>query len=212
MKLRDEATGYLISAGPEENSILLPGTGSSSSVGRVANSKQAMGLDATTAIAMNDELAPAKILSFEIDANTVEDVRRACNEMNYGTLEEYSFRQDTATPDLPISLRPIALIRDYQEKSLSKMFGNGRARSGIIVLPCGAGKSLVGITALTTIKKSCIIYCNTGVSVEQWKGQIEKWTNLPPKYISCFTATNKERFQTDAIVVITTYNMVRTAT
>ena len=26
----------------------------------------------------------------------------------------------------------------YQEKSLSKMFGNGRARSGIIVLPCGA--------------------------------------------------------------------------
>ena len=27
---------------------------------------------------------------------------------------------------------------------MSKMFGNGRARSGIIVLPCGAGKSLVG--------------------------------------------------------------------
>ena len=33
--------------------------------------------------------------------------------------------------------------RPYQDKSLSKMFGNGRARSGIIVLPCGAGKSLV---------------------------------------------------------------------
>ena len=29
---------------------------------------------------------------------------------------------------------------------MSKMFGNGRARSGIIVLPCGAGKSLVGTT------------------------------------------------------------------
>ena len=29
---------------------------------------------------------------------------------------------------------------------MSKMFGNGRARSGIIVLPCGAGKSLVGAT------------------------------------------------------------------
>jgi superfamily II DNA or RNA helicase len=28
---------------------------------------------------------------------------------------------------------------------MSKMFGNGRARSGIIVLPCGAGKSLVGM-------------------------------------------------------------------
>ena len=31
-------------------------------------------------------------------------------------------------------------IRRYQERSLSKMFGNGRARSGIIVLPCGAGE------------------------------------------------------------------------
>jgi hypothetical protein len=31
-----------------------------------------------------------------------------------------------------------------QARSMSKMFGNGRARSGIIVLPCGAGKSLVG--------------------------------------------------------------------
>lgn len=37
---------------------------------------------------------------------------------------------------------PALQHRPYQEKSLSKMFGNGRARSGIIVLPCGAGKSL----------------------------------------------------------------------
>ena len=48
---------------------------------------------------------------------------------------------------LPLSLSPARAAlqhRPYQEKSLSKMFGNGRARSGIIVLPCGAGKSLVG--------------------------------------------------------------------
>ena len=36
------------------------------------------------------------------------------------------------------------VLRPFQQKSMSKMFGNGRARSGIIVLPCGAGKSLVG--------------------------------------------------------------------
>ena len=33
------------------------------------------------------------------------------------------------------------------------MFGNGRARSGIIVLPCGAGKTLTGVTAASTIRK-----------------------------------------------------------
>lgn len=31
-----------------------------------------------------------------------------------------------------------------QARAMSKMFGNGRARSGIVVLPCGAGKSLAG--------------------------------------------------------------------
>lgn len=36
-----------------------------------------------------------------------------------------------------IDLKPSAMLRPYQEKSLRKMFGNGRARSGVIVLPCG---------------------------------------------------------------------------
>src|SRR6266702_39461 len=36
-----------------------------------------------------------------------------------------------------------------------------RARSGIIVLPCGAGKTLVGITAACTIKKSCLVLCTS---------------------------------------------------
>jgi len=46
------------------------------------------------------------------------------------------------------------------------MFSNGRARSGIIVLPCGAGKTLTGITAACTIKKSTMVVCTTQVSSE----------------------------------------------
>ena len=52
------------------------------------------------------------------------------------------------------------------------MFGNLRARSGVIVLPCGAGKSLVGVTACCTVRKRCIVLCNSAVSVEQWKEQV----------------------------------------
>ena len=50
-----------------------------------------------------------------------------------------------------------------QEKSLRKMFGNGRARSGVIVLPCGAGKTLVGVTAACTIRKRCLVLCTSGM-------------------------------------------------
>lgn len=79
----------------------------------------------------------------------VEKVKERClpDALNYPMLEEYDFKHDTHNPDLAIDLKPNVQHRPYQDKSLSKMFGNGRARSGIIVLPCGAGKSLVGCYA-----------------------------------------------------------------
>lgn len=53
------------------------------------------------------------------------------------------------------------------------MFGNSRARSGVIVLPCGAGKTLVGVTAATTVNKRCLVLATSNVSVEQWRGQFK---------------------------------------
>jgi DNA excision repair protein ERCC-3 len=108
-------------------------------------------------------------------------------------LEEYDFRNDTVNANLDIDLKPSTTIRPYQETSLSKMFGNGRARSGIIVLPCGAGKTLVGITAACTIKKSCLCLCTSSVSVMQWKKEFMKWSNVTDKQIAVFTADQKEK-------------------
>jgi DNA excision repair protein ERCC-3 len=42
-------------------------------------------------------------------------------------IEEYDFHNDTTLPNLAIDLKPTTVIRPYQEKSLSKMFGNGYA-------------------------------------------------------------------------------------
>lgn len=95
--------------------------------------------------------------SFEISAESVEAVQKRCFTLGFPISEEYAFRDDTKNPDLNIDLRPHARIRSYQEVSLNKMFGNGRAKSGIIVLPCGAGKTLVGISAGCTIKKSIVV-------------------------------------------------------
>ena len=61
---------------------------------------------------------------------------------------------------------------------MSQMFGNGRARSGIIVLPCGAGKSLTGVTAASTVKRATIVMCINNASVKQWKEQFVMWTNV----------------------------------
>ncbi|KAD0105140.1 hypothetical protein E3N88_44778 [Mikania micrantha] len=148
--------------------------------------------------------------SFEIDPAQVENVKQRClpNALNYPMLEEYDFRNDTINPDLEMELKPQAQPRPYQEKSLSKMFGNGRARSGIIVLPCGAGKSLVGVSAACRIKKSCLCLATNAVSVDQWAFQFKLWSNIRDEHICRFTSDSKERFRGNAGVVVTTYNMV----
>ncbi|KAL5709191.1 DNA helicase [Ranunculus cassubicifolius] len=148
--------------------------------------------------------------AFEIDPAKVENVKERClpNYLNYPMLEEYDFRNDTVNPDLNMELRPQAQPRPYQEKSLSKMFGNGRARSGIIVLPCGAGKSLVGVSAACRIRKSCLCLATNAVSVDQWAFQFELWSTIRKEQICKFTSDNKEKFFGNAGVVVTTYNMV----
>ena len=98
--------------------------------------------------------------------------------LNYPMLEEYDFKNDEVNAALPIDLKPHVVLRPFQQKSMSKMFGNGRARSGIIVLPCGAGKSLVGVAAAARVKKSCLVLCTSSVSVDQWRHQFKLWSNL----------------------------------
>ncbi|ANZ74594.1 BA75_00863T0 [Komagataella pastoris] len=149
-----------------------------------------------------------KVHSFEIASESVEIVKKRCQEIDYPVLEEYDFRNDQRNPDLDIDLKPSTQIRPYQEKSLSKMFGNGRARSGIIVLPCGAGKTLVGITAACTIKKSVIVLCTSSVSVMQWRQQFLQWCTIQPENVAVFTSENKEMFTGDAGLVVSTYSMV----
>lgn len=81
-------------------------------------------------------------------------MRKRCIELDYPLLEEYDYKRDARLASVKMDLKASTRLRAYQEKCLSKMFANGRARSGIIALPCGAGKSLVGITA-AAVRSDC---------------------------------------------------------
>ena len=106
-----------------------------------------------------------------------------CIEIDYPLLAEYDFKHDTVNPNVEMTLKPTTVLRPYQEKSLRKMFGNGRARSGVIVLPCGAGKTLVGVTTACTIRKKCLVLCTSAVAVEQWKSQFKLWANIEDRLL-----------------------------
>lgn len=171
-------------------------------------SNEAEDIFASVVGSRDDEDDLDTVHSFEISHDSVEIVKRRCQEIDYPVLEEYDFRNDARNPDLEIDLKPSTQIRPYQEKSLSKMFGNGRARSGIIVLPCGAGKTLVGITAACTIRKSVIVLCTSSVSVMQWRQQFLQWCTIQPEKVAVFTSENKEMFASESGLVVSTYSMV----
>lgn len=148
-----------------------------------------------------------KTLSFEVNQDKIETLQKTCIGLDYPLLAEYDFKNDTVNEDIKIDLKPSAVLRPYQEKSLRKMFGNGRARSGIIVLPCGAGKSLVGVTACCTVNKKALVLCNSGVSVEQWKQQFKMWSTATDDMICRFTSDAKDK-PFNAGILITTYAMI----
>jgi DNA excision repair protein ERCC-3 len=156
----------------------------------------------------DDDEQPDQVHSFEIAPESVQRVSQRCRAIDLPLTEEYDFRNDDANANLVIDLKPAAQIRYYQEKALHKMFGNGRARSGIIVLPCGAGKTLVGITAACTVKKGCIVLCTSAMSVVQWRAEFLKWSNISPDDIATFTAESKSKFTGNTGIIISTYSMI----
>ncbi|XP_066543964.1 general transcription and DNA repair factor IIH helicase/translocase subunit XPB [Amia ocellicauda] len=154
-----------------------------------------------------EEEEETQTVSFEIRQEMIEELQKRCIHMEYPLLAEYDFRNDTVNPDINIDLKPTAVLRPYQEKSLRKMFGNGRARSGVIVLPCGAGKSLVGVTAACTVRKRCLVLGNSSVSVEQWKAQFKMWSTIDDSQICRFTSDAKDK-PIGCSVAISTYSML----
>nr|CAG4642321.1 EOG090X01LU [Evadne anonyx] len=155
----------------------------------------------------DDEDTSLQTVSFELNQEKIEAMQKRCQHLDYPLLAEYDFRNDTHNADINIDLKPAAVLRPYQEKSLRKMFGNGRARSGLIVLPCGAGKSLVGVTACCTVRKRALVLCNSGVSVEQWKQQFKMWSTADDSMICRFTSDAKDK-PMGCSIMITTFNMI----
>ncbi|KXJ10571.1 TFIIH basal transcription factor complex helicase XPB subunit [Exaiptasia diaphana] len=196
----------LISAKGARQSIKFPKTNDkngqeskeSSSQGDVEQEKDAIPSDITDYIDKIDQ---------DDEEEEKKNIIDRCIELDFPLLAEYDFKNDSVNADLNMDLKPTTVLRPYQEKSLRKMFGNGRARSGVIVLPCGAGKTLVGVTAACTVRKRCLVLCTSGVAVEQWRSQFKLWSTVDSRIICCFTSDAKDK-PTDCGIAISTYSMV----
>ncbi|KAL1632626.1 DNA repair helicase RAD25 [Neofusicoccum ribis] len=207
----DSTEGLMKSTAAKKGDLVIPGTNMAAGAKQAAQA-QAQPEDADQMMNVlreeDDEEEEDQVHSFQIDGPKVQTVSKRCRAIGLPLTEEYDFRNDYVNANLEIDIRPGVEIRPYQEQALTKMFGNGRARSGIIVLPCGAGKTLVGITAACTVRKGCIVLCTSTMSVLQWRDEFIKWSNINPSDIAVFTAEQKDFFSGNTGVLISTYNMI----
>ena len=80
-------------------------------------------------------------------------------------------------------------IRDYQTKAVEKFWIGG---SGVVVLPCGAGKTIVGAAAMATAKTNTLILVTNTVSARQWKTELLRRTTLTEDEIGEYSGSTKE--------------------
>ncbi|OKJ11911.1 DNA repair helicase XPB [Kitasatospora sp. CB01950] len=94
-------------------------------------------------------------------------------------------------------------LRPYQRHAVDGFWHGG---SGVVVLPCGAGKTLVGAAAMAEAKATTLILVTNTVSARQWKHELIKRTSLTEDEIGEYSGTRKEIRP----VTIATYQVMTT--
>jgi DNA excision repair protein ERCC-3 len=80
-------------------------------------------------------------------------------------------------------------LRDYQKEAIAKFVERG---SGVIVLPCGAGKTLVGAGVMAELDTTTLILVTNTVSARQWRAELLARTSLTEDDIGEYSGSIKE--------------------
>ncbi|TQJ48374.1 DNA repair helicase XPB [Phycicoccus sp. SLBN-51] len=94
-------------------------------------------------------------------------------------------------------------LRPYQQQAVDGFWHGG---SGVVVLPCGAGKTLVGAGAMAQAKATTLILVTNTVSARQWRDELVKRTSLTEDEIGEYSGARKEIRP----VTIATYQVLTT--
>jgi len=113
---------------------------------------------------------------------------------------------------LPFDLRKISLagepfvIRRYQQDAADIFWANGSdaGGAGVVVLPCGAGKTIVGMVAMSKVQTNTLILTPSTVAARQWREELIEKTTIPADMIGEYTGQRKELRP----VTVTTYQIL----
>ena len=138
--------------------------------------------------------ATGKLLGARIDANSI-----AVPPSERGRLKQALLKAGWPAEDLAGYVdgesHPIALnhdgwqLRDYQQYATEAFWSGG---SGVVVLPCGAGKTIVGAAAMAKAESTTLILVTNTVAGRQWRDELLRRTTLTENEIGEYSGEKKE--------------------
>ncbi len=98
------------------------------------------------------------------------------------------------------------ILREYQRQAAEAFYQSGHVQggSGVIALPCGAGKTIVGMAAMAAVKESTLILTTSLTSVRQWRRELLDKTDLPEEAIAEYSGEVKAT----APITLSTYQIL----
>ncbi len=98
------------------------------------------------------------------------------------------------------------VLRPYQEDAVRSFWGEGRIDrgNGVVVLPCGAGKTVVGLGAMWMAKTHTLILTTSTAALHQWQRELLEKSTLTRDQVGEYSATVKDIRP----VTVTTYQML----
>ncbi|MFX3633356.1 MAG: DNA repair helicase XPB [Candidatus Pristimantibacillus sp.] len=135
--------------------------------------------------------------TWEVKAEYRGQLKQELIKLGYPVIDLAGYHAGEA---LSVSLRPFTgqgkafQLRDYQQQAVELFYREGTVQggSGVIVLPCGAGKTIVGIAALSRLNSATLILTSNATSVRQWKEELLDKTSLQSSDVGEYTGTTKQ--------------------
>jgi DNA excision repair protein ERCC-3 len=102
--------------------------------------------------------------------------------------------------EMPFELRDTMLSggefkpRDYQFEAVDRWYRDGHPAGGhgVVVLPCGAGKTIVALVAMTKVSQHTLVVCNNETAVRQWVRECLDKTTIRPDQIGIYSGSSKK--------------------
>jgi DNA excision repair protein ERCC-3 len=135
------------------------------------------------------------LVGVRIDADTVVVPRSERGRLKQALLKA-GWPADDRAGYVDGAAHPVALregtdftLRDYQRQAVDTFFAGG---SGVVVLPCGAGKTLVGAAAMARAGAHTLVLVTNAVAARQWRAELVARTSLSDAEIGEYSGQRKE--------------------